>query len=104
VSPMLRSRLIATLDKAVVRVSMVIRVDTRSVFAAISSLDKTANFPKKTFGGVEIMKVPLDAQYGGRRLLESVRGSSFREIQLDCDSHDNNTRERQEVGCTSAKH
>ncbi|CAN9203311.1 unnamed protein product [Alternaria alternata] len=68
ISPMLRSRFIATLDNPVVRVSMVIPVETRRVFSVIGALDKTAGFPKKGFGRVEIMKVPLDAQYGGRRL------------------------------------
>lgn len=70
-SPMLRSKFIATLDNPVVRVSMVIPVETRRVFAAIGELDKTVNFPKKLFGGVEIMKVPLGAQYGGRRLRDA---------------------------------
>jgi hypothetical protein len=68
ISPMLRSRFIATLDNPVVRVSMVIPVETKRVFSAIGALEKTAGFPKKGFGGVEIMKVPLDAQYGDQRL------------------------------------
>jgi len=64
---MLRSRFIATLENPVVRVSMVIPVQTKRVFSAIGALEKTAGFPKKGFGGVEIMKVPLDAQYGDQR-------------------------------------
>lgn len=47
---------------------MVIPVETKRVSSAIGALEKTAGFPKKGFGGVEIMRVPLDAQYGGRRL------------------------------------
>ena len=46
ISLMLRSRFIATLDNPVVRVSMVIPVDTKRIFSAIGALDKTAGFPK----------------------------------------------------------
>ncbi|OWY46746.1 hypothetical protein AALT_g2729 [Alternaria alternata] len=37
---------IATLDNPVVRVSMVIPVETKRIFSAIGALDKTAGFPK----------------------------------------------------------
>ncbi|RAR05382.1 DNAJ domain containing protein [Stemphylium lycopersici] len=35
---------------------------------SIASLNKMAKFPNESFGGVEIMKVPLDAQHGGRAI------------------------------------
>ena len=64
--PLLQTAYIATLDNAVVRASVVVPIDTKPVFAAIASLDKTARFSKNLFGEVEIMKVPLDAQHDGR--------------------------------------
>ncbi|CAN9214710.1 unnamed protein product [Alternaria alternata] len=79
ISPMLRSRFNATLDNPVVRVSMVIPVETR----------------RKEFGGVEIMKVPLDAQYGGRRLRdvgEEDEGFQHKDIEFPGDRSDDEDR------------
>ncbi|KAF2124734.1 hypothetical protein P153DRAFT_434973 [Dothidotthia symphoricarpi CBS 119687] len=59
VSPRIRMWNILCLSDPVLRLSINIKTDVPAIYAALASLDITAGFDKRTFGGVEVIKVPL---------------------------------------------